>query len=308
MRTIWRVLSGTACALALGLGSALASTAHPGMLNYVEGRVLVSGRTVGSSAVGSADVGPGQVLETTDGKAEVLLTPGVFLRVGDNSRVAIGRAGLTDTRVELLRGKALVEAADLQRENNIQVLNDGSRTRLQKNGLYKFDADRGRIAVYNGKAEVWEGDNRVEVKKGKELQLSGPLKAEKFDRKETDSLYEWSSLRSRYLAEASAVTARTYVVNPAGWAGSGWYWNPWYHSYAFLPGDGFFASPFGGWGYYSPYAYAPYAYAYRPVVVVPRYRVIRPANPINLGRSAGPPIGAIPMGTRSGAIRSGRLH
>jgi hypothetical protein len=36
-----------------------------------------------------------------------------------------------------------------------------------------------------------------------------------------------------------------------GWWGPGWYWDPWFSGFTFLPGDGFFYSPFG-WGFYSP--------------------------------------------------------
>src|ERR1700686_340562 len=36
----------------------------------------------------------------------------------------------------------------------------------------------------------------------------------------------------------------------AGWGG-GWYWDPWFSAFSFLPGGGIFYSPFG-WGFYSP--------------------------------------------------------
>jgi len=46
-------------------------------------------------------------------------------------------------------------------------------------------------------------------------------------------------------------TASTVVVGGPDWWGPGWYWNPWWGMYSFLPGDGFLYSPFG-WPYYSP--------------------------------------------------------
>ncbi|MBV8807880.1 MAG: hypothetical protein JO033_04325 [Acidobacteriaceae bacterium] len=36
-----------------------------------------------------------------------------------------------------------------------------------------------------------------------------------------------------------------------GWYGPGWYWDPFWSGYAFLPASGFVYSPFG-WGFYSP--------------------------------------------------------
>ena len=52
----------------------------PGTLNYVEGQASIGDQTLNSQAVGSAELQNGQVLETGDGKAEILLTPGVRRR------------------------------------------------------------------------------------------------------------------------------------------------------------------------------------------------------------------------------------
>ena len=69
-------------AILVAIPAAAASSAIPGTLNYVEGQVAVAGQTVTSRSVGSVQVQPNQVLETGQGRAEILLTPGVFLRVG----------------------------------------------------------------------------------------------------------------------------------------------------------------------------------------------------------------------------------
>jgi hypothetical protein len=230
--------------------------AHPGMLNYVEGQASIDGRTVGAKSVGSVDVEQGQTLETGKGKAEILLTPGVFLRLGDNSALRMDNAGLTHTSVALLHGEAMVEADDINKENNIQVVEKNTATTLDKNGIYKFNADQGQVSVYDGRATVTEGDQHVDLKKGKDTSLDR-LHAVSFDKNQVDDLYQWSDLRSRYLSEASVGSARTYANN-AGWAGGGWYWNPYYSFYSWLPGDGLFYSPFG-YGFFSPgYAYGGY--------------------------------------------------
>jgi hypothetical protein len=223
--------------------------AHPGMLNYVEGQAKIDGKPVTNQNVGGADVEQGQVIETGQGKAEILLTPGVFLRLGSNSAVRMVSAGLANTQVELLRGEAMVEATDIRPANHIQIIDHGIATTLNKNGLYAFRADQPQVAVYDGKATVTEGDQHQDVKKGHEEELAG-LQVTKFDTKHGDELYQWSDLRSEYLSEASVSSARTYLVGP-GWYGGGWYWNNFYGFYSFLPGDGFLYSPFG-WGFYGP--------------------------------------------------------
>jgi hypothetical protein len=250
--------------LVLAASAWAAVPAHPGMLNYVEGQARISGRTVTSSNVGSADVGVGQVIETGMGKAEVLLTPGVFLRLGENSSVRMDSDGLTDTRVAVLGGRVMIEADDLRKENNIRVQNLGAVARLEKNGIYQFSTSPALIATFDGKAQVTQNDQSVDLGKGHQAALQGPLQSTKFDRKaaEHDPLYQWSKVRSAYLAEANLAEARVLVDN-GGWYGGGWYWNPWFSSYAWVPGNGMFWSPFG-YGYYSPFAvWAVPVYGYR---------------------------------------------
>ena len=91
-------------------------------------------------SIGSARVYPGQTLETQNGRAEMLLTPGIFLRAGDHSAVEMVSPGLADTVVTLRQGRVLIEATDLYPENNIVVNVAGSSVRLLKPGLYDFDA------------------------------------------------------------------------------------------------------------------------------------------------------------------------
>jgi hypothetical protein len=186
--------------------------------------------------------------------------------------------GLTDTRVELLRGEALVEATDLHKENNVCILDHGLSATLLKNGLYAFDADTPGVSVYDGKAEVQFTDSKATVTEGKQVLPAEPLKAVKFDRGQKDALYQWSNLRSQYLAEASAQSARVYMVNPYGWYGPGWYWNPYFSMYSFIPG-GFLYSPFG-YGFYSPWGY-------RGPVVIHHGGGFRPSAPRTFGGSRG---------------------
>src|SRR5262245_57474194 len=145
------------------LVTAGANIARPGAVNYAEGSVTVAGQTVGAKQIGQTEVGPGQVLSTQTGKAEMLLTPGVVLRLGDNSSVRMESASLTNTRVELLYGEAFVEAAEVLDANRIAVTIGGIDTRIDKKGIYRFDADRPTVAVFDGKATVLEGDRSIEV-------------------------------------------------------------------------------------------------------------------------------------------------
>lgn len=233
--------------------------ANPGTVNYLQGQVSIDNQRLSATSSGTAVLGPNQSLTTGNGKAEVLLTPGVFLRVGDNSDVKMISPDLANTRVELDRGEAIVEVAEIHPANDISVSEDGSITQLQKTGLYDFDADHAQVRVFKGQATVQDNDQRVKVKGNHQVTLNAAnLKAEGFNRDayQSDDLYRWSSLRSSYEAEANIDAAPQYYAGGggwygAGWIGAGWYWDPWFSCYTFIPANGIFYSPFG-WGFYSP--------------------------------------------------------
>jgi hypothetical protein len=247
-------------------------TAVPGTLNYVEGQASIGAESLNSKSVGSVQLEASQTLTTESGKAEVLLTPGVFLRVGSNSAVKMISPSLTNTDVEIQKGEAFVEVDEIHPQNDITVSALGSTTTLLKTGLYDFNLPQAELQVFDGKALVSENDQHTTVKGGHEISLdaSGKLTTQKFNKKQNEEgdLYRWSSLRSAYLAEANVNAAGLYAVNGygpwgPGWWGAGWYWDPWFSAFTFVPGDGIFYSPFG-WGFYSPWlAYrAPLFYSY----------------------------------------------
>lgn len=269
----WAVGLGLAAVLSLpALGAdEPRRMAVPGTLNYVEGQASMGDQQLDSKSVGSAELQNGDTLSTGDGKAEILLTPGVYLRVGSNSSVKMITNSLTNTQVALNEGEAMLEVDQLYKENNIQVAQSNANSRIEKTGLYAFDATDNQIRVFDGKAVVSANDHNTTVKSGHELALNtdGKLKAQGFNKNEVsqnDDLYRWSSLRSEYLSEANLDTARLYFGNGAwgpGWWGPGWYWDPFFAGVTFLPGNGLFYSPFG-WGFYSPLV------AYRVPIIVGR--------------------------------------
>jgi hypothetical protein len=244
---------------------------QPGTVNYIEGQATIGAQPLSEQSVGSAKLEAGQSLSTENGRTEILLTPGVFLRLDQHSSLQMISPGLADTVMTLQKGRAMVEVADIHPENSIRIDDNGASTKLLKAGLYDIDADRGVIRVFDGKAVVQIGGQSIEVKDGHQLTLNAPgkLKTQKFDKKASaDDFYRWASLRSSYLAEANVDAARKYAGSPGfaaggwyanGWYGNGWYWDPWFATYTFIPGDGIFYDPFG-WGFYSPWlAYgAPY--------------------------------------------------
>ena len=242
-----------------------------GAINYVEGQASIDTRTVTPDSVGSIVLDKDQTLTTQAGKVEILLTPGVFLRLADNSQVKMISPGLADTQIELQKGRASVEVLDIHKENNIRINQDGASAKPLKNGLYEFDADHNQVRVYKGKADVFVGNQKVSLGGEREVTLGagGKLEAHNFDtRQYADDFYRWCGLRSAYLSEATIDAAHVYIgVGPGwygpGWVGPGWYWSPWFDVWTFLPSDGIYYSYFG-WGFYSPiFVYSSPLFYYR---------------------------------------------
>jgi hypothetical protein len=298
------------------------TSARPGTLNYVEDNAYLNGQAVDQKQMGHLTLDLDQTLNTDqNGKAELLLTPGVFFRLGSNSEVKMLSNQLTNTKVELTKGEALVDVAELFKDNNIQVVTGNSATKILKAGLYRFDVDSRQVSVFDGKAAVQDGRRLVKLTKGRQISLaSDKPQAEKFNTKQTDELYAWSNLRSEYAAEASYASAKNINIY-GGWGyGAGWLWNPWYSSWAFMPWGGYAYDPFG-WGFfgpgyigYAPIYYAPWRHAVVPVnpgnvpnVASLRAAGIRPGIATNLRPVAGvrPMAGMRPM---SGMRPMGGMH
>src|SRR5579862_4614583 len=227
--------------------------ARPGTINYVEGTAFLDGQPLHGNQAGNATVEAGQELRTANGKAEILLTPGVFLRLNDNSTIKMVTPNLTLTQVELEQGRAGIEVDEIHDQNNLEVIDAGVTTRLDKTGYYEFDAGKPTAMVFKGQAKTQVADGKWRTIKGDhELLLTGGPNGQSLAKEKPadfdgagDDLYNWSRLRSEYLAEANNQLAGEYSY--AGY-GPGWYWNPYGWGYTFIGADPFY-SPFG-WGFY----------------------------------------------------------
>lgn len=266
-------------------GSACAQyviSSHSGVVQYVEGRAYLADKPVEPKLGQFPDIKDNQEFRTEEGRAEVLLTPGVFLRLGENSAIRMLSNRLTDTRVEVLSGSVMVESAELPKDNAIELVYKTDSIRLQKQGLYRLDTEPARFQVYEGEAVVRDASGQLTLKGGKQTNLAGVLMAENFDRKDQnqqDALYRWSDRRASYVAQANVASASSanggysgYGYSGSGFGGlgyglgysglgygygynsaflGGWAFNPIFGMYTYLPYSGFGYSPFG-YSYYSP--------------------------------------------------------
>src|SRR5579862_6075544 len=84
-------------------GQSVIST-HSGVVYFFTGAVYIGDERLEQKFGRFPDIAEGRELRTETGRAEVLLTPGVVLRVSENSSVRMLSDKLSDTRVELLTG------------------------------------------------------------------------------------------------------------------------------------------------------------------------------------------------------------
>ncbi|HTS65459.1 MAG TPA: hypothetical protein VMH28_25735 [Candidatus Acidoferrales bacterium] len=272
MKPAWVVVVFALTIVALSAVPAAAQpviSAKSGLVSYTEGKVTMGDQPIESSATSFPDVKENAVLRTEEGRAEVLLTMGVMLRMGEQSSMKMLTTRLIDTRMELLGGSHIVEADEIQKDNNLTIQAKDSTVLVNKRGLYRFDLDQNRLKVFDGIASVQKNGQTILVNAGKMLALDGASSTvEKFDKDNTDALDRWSKRRAELNAMAnpsSAKQVRDYgcagssFANPVGTAGSpcynpcgGWRWNPWYGMVTYIPCGGGIYSPYG-YRFYSPY-------------------------------------------------------
>ncbi len=86
-------------------------SAHSGVVDYIEGDVSIDGTAIHPKFAEFPDVKAGQLVATAEGRAEILLTPGVFLRMAENTSVRMLSNALADTRLEVVSGSAWSKSA-----------------------------------------------------------------------------------------------------------------------------------------------------------------------------------------------------
>ena len=208
-----------------------------------------------------------------DGRAEILLNPGSYLRLGRDSEFVFVETNLDKLRLRLLSGSAVVEATGY---DDIDVLvsveTPESEVSILRSGLYRFNASRAgatEVFVHKGRASVRgtlvKGGQFVRVASG-----PGTVLPAKFDKKQQrDALDLWSRERAQELARINERLQRRSVNTLLAHArlndsffGSGfghtgvWLWSPFAGCYTFLPFAYGWPSPYGfsyGMSYYGFY-------------------------------------------------------
>jgi len=236
-------------------------SAKAGGVNFVEGKVAVA-RKVGKSGYllkgDTLEIGD-KVSTGADGKAEILLNPGSFVRLGENSTFEFASTSLEDLQLKLDGGSAMFEVIT-DDEFTFAVNTPKVKFYVVKTGIYRVDVLSGgasKIEVWKGTAQVG-GTNPSEIKSGRQAIVNGEqITVAKFDRDEKDALEIFSKSRAKELSKINArlqsrdvrttLMSSFYRTRWSLYDSYGlWLYNPSFGSYCFLP---------FGYGWSSPYGY-----------------------------------------------------
>jgi len=225
-------------------------SARAGFVNYKHGRVLLPKGTDGKDV---RQVETGQTAGTGIGRLELLLAPGSFLRLDNESEIRLVSSRLTDVQVELLSGTATLEVNEIPKQAAVAILWRNQTIPAEHSGVFRFEPgnDSMRIYVESGKLKL--ANQTVKAGSYIDLAAGGALTAAlRFNRKNIDEFDRWNQARGYQLARSSYSAANSFLSRSSAFpASSLWYWDPFGLGYTYLPYRSSVMSPWGFY-YYSP--------------------------------------------------------
>jgi hypothetical protein len=267
-------------------------SAKAGGVNAVTGRATVRshGNTEWQQLTIKEDLETGDVVRTgLDGRVEMLLNPGSYMRIGENSEFELADNSLENLEVRLIRGTAIVEATGAEdTELLINIVTPHTKLAIVRRGLYRLNVvpgDGTELIVRKGR--VMLDDSHTKVKGGNKVVFSSRsfsiAKLEQTEKKNLDDLESWSKQRAETVAQANQkIRGRDMtflmanMVDPrwdrlsTGYRGI-WMFNPGYNCYTFVPFFIGWGSPYGSsysrslfGGYYDPSIYSGPSRGYYP--------------------------------------------
>jgi hypothetical protein len=207
----WRLLVPFALTFFITLhssGQAVISV-HSGVVQFSEGSVFIDDQALDQKFGSFPNVKEGSTLRTEQGRAEILLTPGVFLRVDQHSSVRMLSSALTDTKIEFLQGSVILDSTDSNSDKPATLVYKDSQICFPKPGTYRVDFEPALLQVYSGEAEVIREGKHITVDPSHLYFLSAGLDTRKVGDGVGDDFYQWSNSRNQAVTADNQLAART---------------------------------------------------------------------------------------------------
>jgi len=238
-------------------------SARAGGVNAVTGRASMRhGNTEWQQLTIKEDLEAGDVVKTgLDGRVEMLLNPGSYLRMGENSELELSDNSLENLEVRLIRGTAIVEVTGADDEELfIGITTPHTKMSIVRRGLYRVNVlsgDTTELIVRKGRVML-EGSH-TKVKGGNKVVFtSGTFSVAKLQSadKDRDTLENWSKERAQTLAKANSKISGRMMSAFASSLSNDWYFSGLGRRSAFWLFNAdvgcYTLLPFG-FGWYSPY-------------------------------------------------------
>ncbi len=243
-------------------------SAKAGKINALSGKATVQhmGTSAWQALSSKDDLDSGDALRTeANGRVELLLNPGSYLRLAENSELELTDTSLDNLRFNLRRGSAIVEATGTDGTRLLAQINTPqTKILIDRNGLYRFNVSPGattEVLVYKGKALVGS-KTLAAIKGGSKISIDGSASGDasiaKLDKRNMDEFDFWSRHRASALAQANrSLTQRTMTGVLASFRDNGafgygsapyfglWVFNGALDGYTFLPFYSSWSSPYG---------------------------------------------------------------
>lgn len=180
---------------------------HSGVVHYFEGSVLIDGQPLEERFGRFEEIRPNSELRTDQGRAEILLTPGVLLRVDENSSIRMISNRLSDTRVEFIGGTVAIDSRNGSPGAPITLTFRKYEVHFRTLGCYRFDSAPPRLRVDEGEASVAFNGNTASVTANQAISLTPVLTPQPHVTNPDDSLDRWARERSESVAADNASAA-----------------------------------------------------------------------------------------------------
>ena len=252
-------------------------SAKAGGINAITGQASVSSRGGADwqQLMITDDLDAGDKVRTDfDGRVEILLNPGSYLRVAGNSEIELSDNALDNLEVRLIRGTAIVEATGMDgMDLNINISTPHTKLAIVRQGLYRLNVipnDATELIVRKGRV-ILNDDSHTKVKGGNKVVFSATnvsvAKLTKEEKKVQEDVDNWSKQRAETLAKANrrindqmmtSAFATFRDWDPFSRSAGLWFYNRSAGCYTFLPFYYGWGSPYGNsysTSFYSPFGY-----------------------------------------------------
>ena len=202
----------------------------------------------------------GGLRTTGNSRAELLLSPGTYLRLAENTEIEVTGTTYRGMRFRVVQGTVIIESANLNpRIHSLTLYTPSGDLQMETRGLYRLDVLPGQesaVSIYKGRV-LWTGaeGKKTQLKSGRRWLLGDSSSSleprssglDKNNRK--DPLNLWSRLRARELVQVNAglsLATRDSAYPGFGYQNrGGWVLSSKSQWFTYVPFDSSPRSPYG---------------------------------------------------------------